>query len=73
MLRRLLSVSLIALSSTVAAEPQKVDAFSFARAETDRYFASIVARNGGLADWSTRMLHQRAPKLWHFRSGLGAD
>ncbi|WP_250462251.1 DUF1254 domain-containing protein [Microbulbifer litoralis] len=53
----LTSIIALGLSAAAGAEPQKVDAFNFVRAETDRYFDMIVKRNGGLGILS----HERKP------------
>lgn len=45
------------LVSAAHAEPQKVNAFNFARAESDLYFSRIVARNEGL----NKLTHDRVP------------
>jgi len=58
----MMRLPLIALAGCLLALPagaqtQTVDAFNFARAESDLYFASVVGRNGGL----NRLVHDREP------------
>lgn len=45
------------LAGIAQAEPKKVTAFNFARAESDLYFSNVVKRNGGL----NTLLHDRVP------------
>ena len=50
-------LALIALAPTASAEPEKVNALNFARAETDMYFARTVKQAGGLG----KFYHLRVP------------
>lgn len=49
------AITLGVLAGMVQAEPMKVNAFNFARAESDLYFSNVVKRNGGL----NKILHDR--------------
>lgn len=49
------AIILGALAGMVQAEPMKVNAFNFARAESDLYFSNVVKRNGGL----NKVVHDR--------------
>lgn len=44
-----LAISLLVLTSLASAEPVKVNALNFARAETDVYFARLLQQSGGLS------------------------
>jgi hypothetical protein len=50
-------VLVLGVAWAAQAEPQKVNAFNFARAESDLYFSNLVKKNGGL----NVLNHDRAP------------
>lgn len=53
----LLFVLALGAASATGAEPQKVNAFNFARAESDLYFSNLVKKNGGIGI----LVHDRTP------------
>lgn len=53
----MLAIGLAVSAVSVAADPVKVNAVSFIRAESDTYMLNMVAQNGGLGV----LLHQRTP------------
>lgn len=53
----LLISTLVLASSALSAHAEKVNAFNFARAESDRYMSNLLKRNGGLG----KLTHERKP------------